>query len=124
MHPEVAYRPCEMCLKYMYDHKTGKLLLDADGNPRLRPTASKAPCQYVLDRPTEIQERACGKISPTGGIELNEQNQRAYDHYRECRAVGHFPNDPIVRQNARYIRDLEDAHQASQMQMAMYSGRV
>lgn len=40
---------------------------------------------------------------------LSEQNWQAYTHYLECRAVGEFPNDPIVRRHARLIRQIEDA---------------
>ena len=35
-------------------------------------------------------------------------NELAYEHYRECRAVGEFPDDPIVRRNAVIIRSVED----------------
>ena len=31
---------------------------------------------------------------------MTDRNWRAYVHYLECKAVGHFPNDPIVRRNA------------------------
>lgn len=31
-----------------------------------------------------------------------------YDHYRECKAVGVFPDDAVVRRNAAAIRDVED----------------
>ena len=121
-HPEVAYRPCEMCLKYLYDHETGKLKKDHHDKPIERPKGSKAPCQYVLGRPLEIREKACAKISPDSAAGLTEQNQAAYDHYRECRAVGQFPDDPIVRQNARVIRDLEDMHESVKLQRAIIAG--
>jgi hypothetical protein len=39
---------------------------------------------------------------------LSGRNLRAYVHYRECRAVGRFPDDAIVRKNARLIRDAEE----------------
>lgn len=32
----------------------------------------------------------------------------AYQHYRECRATGWFPDDALVRQNAAAIRNLEE----------------
>jgi hypothetical protein len=40
---------------------------------------------------------------------LSAANLLAYEHYRTCRAVGAFPDDPIVRQNALLIRDVEDS---------------
>lgn len=50
---------------------------------------------------------------PASAIELNERNWAAYRHYMECRAIGQFPDDPIVRRNAMLIRQIED--QASEM---------
>ena len=37
----------------------------------------------------------------------------AYRHYMECKAVGRFPDDPIVRRNAGIIRRIEDAQERS-----------
>lgn len=62
------------------------------------------------------QLRRCGKVlcetndsCPKGHwkspIEFSEKNQRAYDHYLECKATGRFPNDPIVLRNARIIEE-------------------
>ena len=42
-------------------------------------------------------------------MELSEQNWDAWGHYRECRAVGSFPADPIVRRLAAVCRQVEDA---------------
>ena len=33
-----------------------------------------------------------------------------YQHYRECRAVGQFPDDPLVRRNAAEIQDVEERY--------------
>ena len=33
---------------------------------------------------------------------------QAYIHYLECKAVGNFPDDPIVRRNARLIQQVVD----------------
>jgi hypothetical protein len=35
-------------------------------------------------------------------------------HYQECRAVGQFPDDAIVRRNAAIIRAATDAAEAQQ----------
>lgn len=32
----------------------------------------------------------------------------AYRHYMTCRAVGKFPDDPIVGRHAMFIRSVED----------------
>jgi len=34
--------------------------------------------------------------------------EQCYRHYRECKAVGSFPDDPVVRRNAAAIRDVEE----------------
>lgn len=41
-------------------------------------------------------------------VELSDRNRQAYEHYRECRAVGEWPRDWLVRRNARLIREIED----------------
>jgi hypothetical protein len=41
-------------------------------------------------------------------LTLSDINRDAYRHYRECRATGNFPDDPIVRRNAALIREQED----------------
>jgi hypothetical protein len=55
--------------------------------------------------------KACAKVSPTAGVELNEINLRAFEHYQECKSTGHFPDDPIVKQNAAIISRLEKSHE-------------
>jgi hypothetical protein len=45
---------------------------------------------------------------PAEAVELSDRNWLAWQHYRECRAIGRFPDDPIVRRNAAIIRDVED----------------
>lgn len=126
-HPEVANRPCEACIFFMYDHKTGRLERDREGKPIPRPPHSKAPCEYAKNADVETRKKACAKVSPDFGIELSERNKQAVQHYKECRAVGQFPEDDIVRRNAAIIRDLEDRHEAEQLQRtildAMVAGR-
>ncbi len=50
----------------------------------------------------------CPKGTPENPKSLSPKNEQAYQHYRECRAVGVWGDDPIVRQNAAVIRSLED----------------
>jgi len=103
LHPEVAYRSCEDCQKYVYDHETGKReeYPPGSGNPVKRILGQLPPCSQG---PT-----VCPKVSPDAGIELNEKNQECYRHYLECRTTGTFPDDPVVRENAAIIRSIEDA---------------
>ena len=103
LHPEVAYRSCEDCKKYVYDHETGRKeeYPAGSGLPVLRLPGSLPPCH--------TGPSACAKVSPESKVELSERNQECYRHYLECRAVGSFPDDPVVRENAAVIRSIEDA---------------
>ncbi len=62
----------------------------------------KTPCIWCPKIP------AGDPHSPSSAIELTEENFLAYLHYQECKAVGEFPSDPIVRRNAALIRRVED----------------
>lgn len=100
LHPEVAYRDCTDCEAFVYDEKTGKKL-ERQGKPVPRPRGTKAPCR--------LRENGCAKGTPENSRTLTEANWQAYQHYSECRAVGQFPDDPIVRRNAAIIREAADS---------------
>ena len=40
--------------------------------------------------------------------DLSETSWQVYQHYLECRAVGRFPDDHLVRRDAAIIRAAED----------------
>lgn len=73
------------------------------GLPVVRPPGSPTPCWKCPKVPPG--EPAC----PESAVEMTDQNWRAFRHYEECRAVGAFPDDPIVRRNAALIRRVYDA---------------
>jgi hypothetical protein len=100
LHPEVAYRDCTDCEAFVYDEKTGKKL-ERQGKPVPRPRGTKAPCR--------LRENGCPKGTPENSRTLTDDNWQAYQHYSECRAVGQFPDDPIVRRNAAIIREAADS---------------
>lgn len=60
----------------------------------MRILADATPCRAT---------RGCPKGTPESPRSLNERNERAYWHYQMCRAVGRFPRDETVRQNAAII---------------------
>lgn len=76
----------------------------------LRPKGVPTPChecpKIPADAPAKTREHA---------IELTEQNFRAWQHYRRCRAVNRWPNDPIVERNATILRELYDELEARPM---------
>lgn len=79
-------------------------MVGRDGNPLPRLPMFPAPCRT---------DKGCPKGTPENQRSLNEQNRRCYEHYKECRATGMFPDDPVVRRNAAVIRDVEDAVERS-----------
>lgn len=108
--PLVAGRSCEICLKMQFDENTGKIVIHPPhtGEPVRR--IGKPPCQTFV---------GCAKGSPTAGKELTARNWQAYKHYKECEAVGQFPDDAIVRRNAAIIKSIEDtARRREQIQLA------
>ena len=88
-----------MCLKYQWDEDKGEVILGRDGEPDERFDACPPPCRT---------ERGCPKGTPENPKTLWTATETCYEHYLECRAVGEFPDDSIVRRNARVIRELED----------------
>lgn len=99
LHPEVATRDCGRCQKWLYDEKTGQITQRAGKNVE-RPAGTFPPCRSLT---------GCPKGTPENQRSLSQKNERAYQHYLECKAVGSFPNDPIVRRNAALIRAVEDS---------------
>ena len=107
LHPLVATRSCGDCKKWVYED-SGELKMRND-EPMERPAGTPTPCG------------SCPKIpkgrfpKPENAQELSEKNWRAFGHYRECKAVGRFPDDPIVRVNAGIIRMVEDQVQDTKL---------
>ena len=100
LHPGIAWRDCADCETHVYDEKTGRRM-EHGGKPMKRPKGNLAPCR--------TRANGCPKGTPEASRALNERNQRAYQHYLECRAVNQWPDDGIVRRNASIIRQVMDA---------------
>jgi hypothetical protein len=71
------------------------------GKPIIRQPGQKTPCQWCPKIP------AGEKPEPSSAVEISPKNASAYRHYKECRAIGVFPDDPIVRRNATIIYEIE-----------------
>ena len=109
LHPDIWARDCRHCLVYLYDEETGKPFIGPDGLAQRRPPGSVAPCGHKNLK----GEPNCPKGEPFAG-ELYQCNVSAFIHYKECKAVGSFPDDPIVRQNAVTILQAEEYTESMQ----------
>ena len=111
LYPQIAFRDCEDCKQWVYDEEMGER--EKKGGeyvPRYK--GVKPPCGY---------SQGCVKGSPENSSALNEQNTQALQFIRECKAVGSFPNDPIVRQNAALIEMAEKSvSDAKQQELTDY----
>ena len=107
-HPEVATRDCEHCLKYIYNDKTGILETDKRGDPIERPKHPNtlAPCR----RPLKKQNTPCPKGTPENQKKLSPRNLRVLNYYKECKAVGSFPDDGLFRQLSAVIYSIEEQY--------------
>jgi hypothetical protein len=87
---------------YVYDEISGRPYENPPRSGRLvvRPQRAAPPCR--------IPGVGCPKGTPETPRGLNTANQAAWQFDRECRAVGHFPDDPLVRRNAALIRQVEE----------------
>lgn len=98
-HPEVASRSCSDCKKWTYKSNGEVLRRPAHvGAPVPRSPGDPTPCwkcpKIPADEPIKLS---------TSAVELSAKNRKAYWHYQQCKAVGRFPDDPIVARNAAII---------------------
>ncbi len=99
-HPEFAGRTCASCKEWVYQDD-GTIQLRA-GEPVKRFRGAPTPCGTCPKIPSGLPK------CPESAVEPSEKSARIYQHYRECRAVARFPDDPIVKRHAAIIRALHD----------------
>jgi len=106
----VARLSCDDCARYWVRTEDWSVVRRPArfGLPMLRPAGTVTPCvkcPKTENSPVRTREHA---------VELSEQNWQAYEFYLQCRAVGSFPEDPIVRRHAMLIRQVYDSFERSQ----------
>ena len=104
-HSEIVGRDCKVCQKFVFDEDKGTIEFGRDGKPELR----LLNCGAEFLAPCRDPRRSCPKGTPENPRTLTEDNQLCYEHYLECRAIGQFPDDSVVRQNAAIIREVIDS---------------
>jgi hypothetical protein len=63
----------------------------------------KTPCHKCPKLPADAPVKTAAYAE-----EITDRTRQTIQHYYECRAVGHWPDDPIVRRNAALIREVQD----------------
>jgi hypothetical protein len=97
----VAGRSCSDCKAYLYDDR-GEVMTRG-GKPCPRPANAPTPCKTCPKIPPGAEPR------PENAVELDEAGLDCWRFYKECKAVGEFPRDPLVRAAAGVFRAVEDA---------------
>jgi hypothetical protein len=102
------FRTCDDCEKYLYEGDNTVSTRRGPGGkplPVLRPPGVPTPCQGCPKIPSSVPgpERHRGHA-----MEHSRRIRKAYEFYRQCRAVGSFPDDDVVRWVARVCYEVED----------------
>lgn len=98
LYPAVAFRDCQHCLEHIYDEATGEPLTGPNKQPRKRINGVPPPmCQTPV---------GCPKGTPEQPKTMTPENEQAFWHYKQCKATGRFPDDPLVAENAAIIADM------------------
>ncbi len=105
-------RPCETCEKYIWKRNDpGRVERTAAGEPvrRALPTIPLrcAECPKVPQWAKEAG-KTWQELRALAVEGFTDENRKAFDFYKGCRAVGHFPDDPLVRWYADLIRGVYD----------------
>lgn len=108
LHP-IWDRSCATCEKYQCN-ADGTFLLRRDNGERYeRGSRSPTPCHKCEKVPLGLRRQgADNRTLRAAAIELTDQNRQCWTFYRQCRAVNHWPDDPLVRWAAELLRDLYD----------------
>lgn len=95
------------------------------GLPLARPPGMPTPCAGCSKVPAEHRLLALHApgVARLEALEPTDRSRLAYRRYREWRAVGQFPDDPIVRWAAGLIREAEEeAERLPQRQLVTLLG--
>lgn len=105
-------RPCSVCESYIWkQNEPGRLQRTADGTPVER-TDKNLPLRCMECPKVPKWAKEAGKnwkeLRELAAPDMTPENQAAFDFYRECRAIGTFPDDDLVRWYSAIIRDVWD----------------
>ena len=108
LHPEWD-RECSVCEKYI-PREDGSFVLDRrTALPVLSYPGAPKPCHKCLKVPAGVRASSMPwKEMQSHAVSLTPQHRQTWRFYRECRAVGQFPPDAIVRWAAAILREVEE----------------
>ena len=112
-HPAFYGLSCDDCAKWMH---TDGVVSRRHGLPVARPQGTVLPCFKCPKLAHTADKRREEAQEPT------ERSRRIIRHYLECKAVGAFPDDPLVRWHAGMIRDAEESLGSSRLDGLMEMG--
>lgn len=119
----MAARTCDECVEWLYDDRPDQFASEKftrGGKPIRRANGMRPLCRFCPKQPPDVPE---ADRTPRTAVELSEKNWAALRHYRECRATGRFPDDPLVNRNAALIRQAEDvADDVRRVRLALVTG--
>jgi hypothetical protein len=134
--PRIALRDCDYCQRVEHDDgpngnrlpvvdpATGEDLQREPPHREFAPLGW-APCRM---KQAGMSETGCPKGTPEESNALTPRNQRAYQFFKECQAVGRHPDDPIATTNAVIITEIETewarAEQRRAIELAMLKARA
>ena len=98
-YPAIGDRDCGQCVLYQFNEMDGKMVRDKHGQPLSRDSQP----EHMQGPPCDWPGQTCPKGHYTEPKGFDELAKRAYVFHLECKAVGSWPDDPIVRRNARII---------------------
>lgn len=107
-HPALCQLSCTDCQLYVIGENYR--VEEKNGKPLKRPDGRKFP---KTQAPCRVAGMGCPKGTPEKPKTLNARNVKAYQHFKQCRATGHWPDDAIVRQNAAIIVEAEETVKAA-----------
>jgi len=80
------------------------------GLPLLRPKGVVTPCNKCPKIPKSAPHRTREYAE-----EMTDKNYQAFKFHRECKAVGNFPDDPLVKRHAEIIEGIVEAIKDSKL---------
>lgn len=113
LHPEVAFRNCDDCIKYVFEEE-GPLIGQIKmwrGQPLERPPGTVPLCRR--------EGCKCPKGTPEKPVKLSQRNRQFWQYFKKCKLTGRWPEDDWCLTLATALQDaLEEVEQVRRIQVA------